>query len=224
MKNFSFIICTVLVSCLGILFISPFAHALLYDFEDKAQEKDWNITDGQGGIKGGVFEIQGATEGKASMGDTNWTDYTITCKVKFLDDSNDNAGIIYRVKDTLNYYIYAFRLDQRFVWAGRITGNWIQFGAGMEVPFSTKKNQVYELKVEVNGDDTTAYVDGKETLAFSHKQLQKNEMLDKGAVGTRVWSSHAAFDDFEVNGPGIKRSGAAISPAGKLAIIWGCLK
>jgi len=81
-----------------------------------------------------------------------------------------------------------------------------------------------ELKVEVKGDDTTAYVDGKETLAFSHKQLQQNEMLDKGAVGIRVWSSHAAFDDFEVNGPGIKRSGAAVSPAGKLTIIWGRMK
>ena len=67
-------------------------------------------------------------------------------------------------------------------------------------------------------------VDGEELMEFSHKQLQENEMLDTGAVGVRIWNSHAVFEDFEVNGPGIKLSGAAVSPAGKLAITWGYLK
>ena len=44
----------------------------------------------------------------------------------------------------------------------------------------------------------------------------------RGAVGIRIWNSHAAFDDFEVNGPGIQAS--AVSPSGKLAAAWGRLK
>ena len=221
MKKFNFTTFTVLVYCLSILFVSPFVHALLYDFEDKTQEKDWTVTEGQGGIKNGVFEFQGI--GEAIVGDDNWTDYTITCKVKYLDDAvgDTDAGIIYRVKDGLNHYMYCFNIEQGFYWCARINGNYIN---QTFAPFAAKNNQVYELKVEVKGDDTTAYVDGKEMLAFSHKQLQKNEMLDKGAIGVRIWNSHAVFDDFEVNGPGIKPSGASVSSVGKLAIIWGNLK
>jgi hypothetical protein len=215
------------VFCLGILFLSPSINALLYDFNDQAQEKDWNVTDGQGSIKDGVFELQAAgVEGQAIMGDTNWTDYTITCKVKFFPEcaGDTDAGVMYRVQDRLNHYIYDFNLQQGFIWAGRINGTYIQQGDGMSAPMNLEVDNWYELKVEVKGDDTTAYVDGKNTLAFSHKKLQQGERLDKGAVGIRIWSSHAAFDDFEINGPGIKPSGLAVSPAGKLAITWGNIK
>jgi hypothetical protein len=200
MKNLNFTLCTVLVYCLSILFVSPFVHALLYDFEDKAQEKDWEITDGEGGIKNGVFELQSAAEGQAIMGDANWTDYTITCKVKFFPEcaGDTDAGIMYRVKDALTHYIYDFNLDQGFIWAARINGNYVQAGAGMRIAMPLKTEKFYELKVEVKGDDAIGYVDGEKKLAFSHKQLQKDQILDKGAVGIRIWNSHAAFDDFEV--------------------------
>jgi len=213
-----------LVYCLSILFISSFAHALLYDFEDEAQEKDWNITDGEGGIRDGVFELQGGAEGQAIVGDANWTDYTITCKVKFFPEcaGDTDAGIMYRVKDALTHYIYDFNLQQGFIWAARINGDYIQLGAGMTAPMALESDKWYELKVEVKGDDTIAYVDGEEKLAFSHKQLQADAKLDKGAVGIRIWNSHAMFDDFDVNGPGIQSS--PVLPAGKLAITWGCLR
>jgi len=214
-----------LVFYLCILFLTPSINALLYDFNDKAQEKDWNITDGQGGIKDGVFELQTAgVEGQAIMGDTNWTDYTITCKVRFFPEcvGDTDAGIMYRVKDALTHYIYDFNLQQGFIWAARINGNYIQLGAGMIAPMALESDKWYELKVEVKGDDTIAYVDGEEKLAFSHKQLQADARLDKGAVGIRIWNSHAMFDDFEINGPGIQSS--PVSPAGKLAIAWGYLR
>jgi len=220
------IIFSVLVYCSGILLVSLLAHALLYDFEDEVQENDWNITDGEGGIKDGVFELESAAEGQAIMGDTDWTDYTITCKVRFFPEcaGDTDAGIMYRVQDALTHYIYDFNLQQGFIWAGRINGNYIQGGPGMSVPMPLEIDKWYELKVEVVGDDTTAYVDGEEILALSHEQLQENERLDKGAVGVRIWNSHAAFDDFEINGPGIKPSGLAVSPAGKLSTTWGSLK
>ncbi|MDQ1327756.1 MAG: pectate lyase [Candidatus Poribacteria bacterium] len=214
-----------LVFCLFLL--SPSINALLYDFNDKVQEKDWNVTDGQGSIKDGIFELQAVgVEGQVIMGDTNWTDYTITCKVKFFPEcvGDTDAGIMYRVKDRLNHYIYDFNLQQGFIWAGRINGNYIQQGEGMSAPMKLESDKWYELKVEVKEDDTNAYVDGKKTLTFSHKKLQAGERIDKGAVGIRIWSSHAAFDDFEVNGPGIKPSGLAVSSTEKLAITWGKIK
>lgn len=212
--------------CLGILLASAFAHALLYDFEDNAQEGDWEVTDGEGGIEDGVFVLQAGAEGQAIVGDTNWTDYTITCKVKFFPEctGDTDAGIMYRVQDALTHYIYDFNLQQGFIWAGRIDGNYIQGGAGMSAPMALESDKWYNLRVEVQGDDTIAYVDGEEMLAFSHEQLQAGEMLDNGAVGVRIWNSHAAFDDFELNGPGIKPSGMSVSPASRLAITWARLK
>ena len=224
MKKLKLTIFPVLAYCLCILLVSSLAHALFYDFEDEAQESDWNITDGEGGIKDGVFELESAAEGQAIVGDANWTDYTISCKVRFFPEcaGDTDAGIMYRVRDALTHYIYDFNLQQGFIWAGRINGNYIQFGAGMSAPMALEADKWYSLEVEVKGDDTTAYVDGEETLAFSHKQLQPGEMLNEGAVGIRIWNSHAAFDDFDVNGPGIQPS--AVSPAGKLAITWGHLR
>ena len=94
----------------------------------------------------------------------------------------------------------------------------------MVVPVPLETERWYELEVEVNGNDTTAYVDGEEIMTFSHEQLQENQIFDKGAVGIRIWNSHAMFDDFELNGPGIKLSGQALSPMGTLATTWGQVK
>ena len=224
MKELKLAIFPVLVYCSCALLMTPLANALLYDFEDEAQESDWNITDGEGGVNDGIFELESAAEGQAIMGDANWTDYTISCKVRFFPEcaGDTDAGIMYRVRDALTHYIYDFNLQQGFIWAGRINGNYIQFGAGMSAPMALEADRRYSLEVEVKGNDTTAYVDGEEALAFSHKQLQPGEMLNEGAVGIRIWNSHAAFDDFEVNGPGIQPS--AVSPMRKLATAWGDLR
>lgn len=54
----------------------------------------------------------------------------------------------------------------------------------MVVPIPLEAKSWYELKVEVNGNDTIAYVDGEEIMIFSHEQLQENQIFDKGAVGS----------------------------------------
>lgn len=224
MERLRFATLLVLLYSSVILLTASTAYALLYDFENKAQENDWNITDGQGEIKDGVFVLESNAEGQAIMGDTNWTDYTIICKVRFFPEcaGDTDAGIMYRVKDAVNHYIYDFNLQQGFIWAGRINGNYIQQGEGMSAPMQLESDKWYELKVEVKGDETTAYVDGKQALAFSHKKLQPAEKFDKGAVGIRIWNSHAMFDDFDVNGTGIKPS--AVSASRKLATLWGQVK
>ena len=211
---------SILILLAGFISLAPRVCALLYDFEDAGQMDDWEVTDGQGEMEGSAFVLQAdGGEGKAFVGSTDWTDYTITCKATMVG-GNNNYGVIYRYQDNVNYYMNSIKfVDQQATWAARISGNYLQGQAGMRLPFASEMNKQYELKIEVEGNQFKFYVDGEMVQEFS------NDEFDKGAVGLRVYSSHAVFDDFEVNGPGIPKSGGApVEPKWKLAIAWGNLK
>ncbi len=211
---------SILILFASLISLAPRVCALLYDFEDAGQMDDWEVTDGQGEMEGGAFVLQAdGGEGKAFTGNIDWTDYTITCKATMVG-GNNNYGVIYRYQDNVNYYMNSIKfVDQQATWAARISGNYLQGQAGMRLPFASEMNKQYELKIEVEGNQFRFYVDGEMVQEFS------NDEFGKGAVGLRVYSSQAVFDDFEVNGPGIPKSGgASVKPEWKLAIAWGDLK
>ena len=206
------------VLLLGIVLLEVPVYGLLYDFEDEAQMDDWEVTDGQGRIENGTFVLEGGAEGKAFVGDVNWTDYTITCKATMTGGTN-NYGIIYRYQDNVNYYMNAIKFsDQQVTWAGRIAGTYLQGQDGMRLPLESEMNKEYQLKLEVAGPDFKLYVDGELVHEFT------NDEFETGAVGLRVYGSTAIFDDFEVNGPGIPKSGLAVDSTGKLSVVWGKVK
>lgn len=208
------------VLLLGVILLAAPVYALLYDFEDEAQMDEWQVTDGQGKIENGVFSLEAAGgEGKAFVGETNWTDYTITCKATMVG-GNNNYGIIYRYQDSQNYYMNSIKFStQQATWAARINGTYLQGQAGMRLPFPSEMDTEYELKVEVVGQKFKFYVDGELVQEFT------NDEFEKGAVGIRVYDSQAIFNDFEVNGPGIPKSGGiVVEPIKKLAVVWGQVK
>ena len=51
--------------------------ALLWDFEEKAQENDWQVISGTGETDKDAYKISHVGEGLAITGESNWTDYTI---------------------------------------------------------------------------------------------------------------------------------------------------
>ena len=51
--------------------------ALLWDFEEKAQENDWKVISGTGETDKDAYKISHGAEGLAITGESNWTDYTI---------------------------------------------------------------------------------------------------------------------------------------------------
>ena len=210
---------SILILFAGLISLAPRVCALLYDFEDAGQMDDWQVTDGQGEMEGGAFVLQAAGgEGKAFVGNTDWTDYTITCKATMVG-GNNNYGVIYRYQDNVNYYMNSIKfVDQQATWAARINGNYLQGQAGMRLPFASEMNKQYELKIEVEGNRFKFYVDGELVQEFT------NDEFEKGAVGIRVYDSQAVFGDFEVNGLGILKSGLAVAPTGKLAVAWGDIR
>jgi hypothetical protein len=50
----------------------------------------------------------------------------------------------------------------------------------------------------------------------------KDDQLNAGMVGIRVYNAIMAIDDFDINGPGIQSS--AVKPEGKVAVVWGEIK
>ena len=59
--------------------------ALLWDFNEKAQENDWKVISGTCKIDKNAYKISHNAEGLAIAGESNWTDYTITCKARLTE-------------------------------------------------------------------------------------------------------------------------------------------
>ena len=50
--------------------------ALLWDFNEKAQENDWKVISGECEINRDAYKISHNVEGLAIIGESIWTDYT----------------------------------------------------------------------------------------------------------------------------------------------------
>ena len=74
--------------------------ALLWDFNKKAQENDWKVISGKCEIDKDAYKISHNAEGLAIAGESNWTDYTITCKARLtMPGDFNNISIVVRASD-----------------------------------------------------------------------------------------------------------------------------
>jgi len=135
-----------------------------------------------------------------------------------LEGSEDNIGIIWRVKDNTTLYWAGVRLDQRIGFCGCINGAWMNGGSPINPqPFSTKVDKEYELKLIVKGQSFQFYIDGKDMGEW------EDDQLEKGMIGFRVYKAILAVDEFDVNGPGIPSS-KEVKFQGKIATAWSEIK
>jgi len=201
-----------------VMFVSP-ASALLYNFDNPNQEKDWKIFAGQGKIEDGRYILKKttSTDGIAAIGSMDWTDCTVTCRATMLEGSADNMGLVWRLTDGKLFYVISVRMDQRVGYCACINGAWMNGGSPINPkPFNTEIGKEYELKLVVKGSSFQFFLDGEDMGKWEENQLKS------GMVGVRVWEASMAVDDFEINGPGIPATD--VSPAGKMAIAWGEIK
>ena len=195
------------------------AFGLLYNFDNANQEKDWKIFAGKGAIKDGKYIIEktDAADGVAAIGNMDWTDCTVTCKATMLEGSTDNIGLVWRLTDSKTLYVISLRFDQQIGYCGCINGAWMNGGSPINpIAFNTKIGKEYQLKLVVKGSSFQFYVDGEDMGEW------KDDQLNTGMVGIRVYNAIMAVDDFDINGPGIQSS--AVEPKGKVAVVWGEIK
>ena len=209
---------------LSAMLLCTTVQALTYDFEDAKQKDDWEGLRGETKIVDGLL-CEMATAGLPLITvikdwKEEWTDYTISVKAQGSVGDAD-WGIVFRVQDVSNYYKWEFCNSLlRFV---------TEIGGARTAVFTTPQPEVLEewqdFKVVVEGDTFELYWNGDLIETVTH------DAFKTGTVGVASWinaglavGEHggAAYDDFNVEGPGIPA--ISVEPKGKLATTWAGLK
>ena len=197
--------------------VSSKSDALLWDFNDKAQEADWKVISGDCGIDKDTYKISDpGGEALAIAGDSNWTNYTVSCKARLTQPGGfNNIAIAFRASDD-GASEYMFMMEggrQQAEWWKKIGGTYTEIKVD---PLQIDTKGWFHFKVIVKGDTLEGYYEDKFISTIEDKDLKK------GKVGVRIYGCTAHIDDFDVGGPGIPSS--PVEGAGKIAIIWGRLK
>lgn len=216
-----------------LLFLPCRTEAYQENFEDgKADE--WQTASGDWQIENGEYvqlEVTAQGGGEArnraagyAVGDTSWTDYTFQVMIKPISSIN-YAGVMFRVgeldggpdgntfRDTSQYYYWLIGIG------GTYSKIWQAPACKVleESPGDTLKvGEWNEVKVEMKGQNTRLYLNGKEQKDFN---FPEDVQIEAGGIALATYNASASFDDVKAEGPGL-----AVNPGGKAAIIWGELK
>ena len=127
------------------------------------------------------------------IGNENWENYEIRCRIKFLESGDDGrAGIIFRHQNG-DFYLFRICVDS----------DKAQFRYHTQDPFEWEDlqthhvgniliNEWYELKVVANGSLFKCFLDGN--FIF---EIEDNRLAN-GNVGLHSCEAKVAFDDFSV--------------------------
>lgn len=224
----SFSTLLILSLILSLSFVSV-AEALLYDFENEAQVKDWTVVSGTWKFDKGAYVQEDINENpnghgaQSFFGESDWSDYTIEVKGKVIERGGSGwLGIDFRYQDDSNHYLYLFRVSDDGQGGNTEVG---KFVAGSFTKLSDfaptakhKLNEWYTLKVEASGSSIKCYIDDE--IIFDIK----DDTFKKGKIALATGLAHAAVDEVNVEGSGIPVTKTDIQPAGKIAEVWGKIK
>jgi hypothetical protein len=128
-----------------------------------------------------------STTGLITAGDS-WTDYTYEGKVK-MPITNANAGIVFRVQNADNYYMYRINVwNQKLELHKAVNG---QLTLVSSTPFTAQANQWYTIKASIQGNTIKGYVDGALKTEWTNPVTE----LTTGKIGFRTTSVDVSFDD-----------------------------
>ncbi len=121
-----------------------------------------------------------------------WTDYTYEAKVKVpLINNEENAGLVFRVKDDKNFYMYRMNAKTKKMELFKsVEGTMTPVS---DTPFAPTK-QWYTVKVIVKGNTVKGYVDGELKTEWTNPTTE----LTSGGIGFRTTSAKVLFDDATV--------------------------
>jgi len=179
------------------------------DFSKYAKGSDgspvWTVEGGEAAVTAEGFEVKNSgTDGwnlvGVSAGKEDWTDYTLSCKVKLTSpgsDWRDGVWIAVRYMDEMNLYTISF-------YSGGIFLHKMSDGIGTndETPLMIAKGENldlrdakwHDLKITVVKNKITVNLDGKDVLKAEDKDWNESPYIPKGkiALGARKWTNSTA--------------------------------
>lgn len=205
------------LAILSFIVFPSISQALLWDFNDNAQEADWEVISGICEVEDDAYKVSDpAAEALVIAGESNWTDYTISCKARLtLPAGFNNVAIAFRASDDGGSE-YMFMLEgsrQQGEWWKKIAGAYTEIQVD---PLEIDLEDWFRVKIVVAGNTFEGYYDDELISTI------EDDDLSAGKVGVRVYGCTAHVDDFDVNGLGIPATGVEASD--KLASTWGNLK
>ncbi|WP_405105434.1 family 16 glycoside hydrolase [Paenibacillus sp. FSL K6-1217] len=151
----------------------------------------WSVT--TDGSTKALIQTKGNTTALITAGDS-WQDIAMEAKVK-VPIANANAGILFRVQDANNYYMYRINVNDKKLELFKAVG-------GTLTPVSSTlfadaaAGQWYTLKAVIKGNRILGFVDGQLKLEWTNPQTE----LTAGKIGFRTTSQNAVFDNVRVTG------------------------
>lgn len=165
-----------------VLYESDFeASTTLKDDGWNLHEGDWNIKDGRL-IQANTGDPYDTNTGDSIyIGDTDWTDYTMTVEAEIL---GGNEGFIIPIcfENTANHIFWNIGGWGNTVSCLQIVENNAKSGqiSGTTKNLVLKKNQVYNLKVVVSGNNVKCYID--DTLYVDYTQETVNSLYETASI------------------------------------------
>jgi hypothetical protein len=123
---------------------------------------------------------------------SSWTDYTYEAKVE-MGITNANAGIVFRVQDANNYYMYRINSSNQKLELYKSVNGLMTIVTS--TPFAAQEKLSYNVKVVVEGNKISCYVDGELKMGWTNPVTE----LTTGGIGFRTTSMGVHFDDAIVN-------------------------
>lgn len=144
---------------------------------------NWNIgTDGSGVLKQTSLTTSVITRG------SSWSNYDYEAAIK-VPIKNTNAGLIFRVQDLNNYYMYRINGANDQVELYKCVNSTLTKVSS--TAYGVTPNEWIFLKVELNGNNIKGYVNGREMTNWTNSVSE----LTTGKVGFRTTSQNVVFDD-----------------------------
>jgi hypothetical protein len=189
----------------GVAFVNTTPPIFSDDFEDGTldnwvpQTEDlWTVTEDDGILNEGKFLSSGnrtSTSLLIANEGASWTDYAFEARVHpHLANGQENAGLIFRVKDAGNYYMYRINAKEKRLELFKAVNDTLTRIASADTAFTPSK-QWYTIKVALQGNTIQAYVDGVLMTTWTNPV----EELTTGGVGFRTTSANVKFDDVIVS-------------------------
>ncbi|MGO4499356.1 family 16 glycoside hydrolase [Paenibacillus sp. 2RAB27] len=159
------------------------------DFED-GNMTGWTSSSGSWSVVSADTKtlLQSASTTALITAGDSWTDYTYEGKVK-MPITNANAGIVFRVQNADNYYMYRINVaNQKLELYKAVNG---QLTLVSSTSFTAQANQWYTIKASIQGNTIKGYVDGALKTEWTNPVTE----LTTGKIGFRTTSVNVSFDD-----------------------------
>ncbi|MDR6550927.1 S-layer homology domain-containing protein [Paenibacillus qinlingensis] len=176
--------------------IDPTPKAILFsdDFED-GNSNGWSKSSGTWGVL-----VDNDTQALAQKASTtafitageSWTDYMYEAKIK-LPISDSNAGLIFRVKDSNNYYMYRINSSSKKLELFKAVDGVLTNVSSSAFTAVTK--QWYTVKVIIQGNIIRGYIDGELKTVWTNPVAE----LTEGKIGFRTTTANVLYDDISVS-------------------------